>query len=88
MSRPIQYFTPEYLEECKKMTPLMIAQFLEEFRLLSNEHQTKQLQKLISIRVPPELLGSFRTKCKLEGKKYQTKIKELMRDWLTQDLSK
>jgi hypothetical protein len=32
--RPVQYFTPEYLEQCKQMTPGQILQFLEEFRLL------------------------------------------------------
>ena len=32
--RPVQYFTPEYLAQCKQMTPEQILQFLEEFRLL------------------------------------------------------
>lgn len=32
--RPVQYFTDEYLEQCKQMTPEQILQFLEEFRLL------------------------------------------------------
>lgn len=32
--RPVQYFTDEYLERCKQMTPEQILQFLEEFRLL------------------------------------------------------
>lgn len=32
--RPVQYFTKEYLQQCKKMTPMQIIQFLEEFREL------------------------------------------------------
>ncbi len=32
--KAIQHFTPEYLEACKKMTPMQIAEFLEEFRLM------------------------------------------------------
>ena len=85
MSRPVQYFTPDYLEACKKMSPLMIVQFLEEFRILAGAAQTKKRQRLISIRIPEELLGAFRTKCKLEGVQYQSKIKELMRQWMSQE---
>jgi len=31
---PVQYFTDEYLERCKTMTPLQILEFLEDFRTL------------------------------------------------------
>lgn len=34
MKKALQIFKPEYLETCKKMGPLEILQFLEEFRLL------------------------------------------------------
>jgi predicted DNA binding CopG/RHH family protein len=34
---------------------------------------------LISIKIPSRLLSSFRILAKLEGVKYQTKIKELMK---------
>ena len=78
--RPIQYFTPEYLERCKKMTPDEILQFLEDFRQLSViKHEKCQL---ISLRVEPSLLNAFKNKAKLHDIPYQTKIKRLMRDWI------
>jgi hypothetical protein len=30
--RPVQYFTPEYLERCRNLTPDQILQFLDDFR--------------------------------------------------------
>ena len=32
-ARPIQYFSAEYLEQCKALTPQQIVEFLEDFRL-------------------------------------------------------
>ncbi|MDB6081426.1 MAG: hypothetical protein JWO53_698 [Chlamydiia bacterium] len=32
--KPVQYFSTEYLESCKKMTPLQILEFEEDFRRL------------------------------------------------------
>ena len=34
MTRPVQYFTKEYLERCKGMTPEQIIEFIEDFRTL------------------------------------------------------
>jgi uncharacterized protein (DUF4415 family) len=79
-----QLFTDEYLNECKKMSSTQIAQFLEDFRLSQAPVSSKS--KLISIKVPEDLLEAFREKCKEDGVKYQSKIKDLMRDWiLSQD---
>lgn len=39
-SRPIQYFSTEYLEQCKALTPLQIIEFLEDFRLMATSQQT------------------------------------------------
>jgi hypothetical protein len=33
-TRPVQFFSDEYLERCKQMSPTEIVQFLEDFRLL------------------------------------------------------
>lgn len=30
--RPVQFFTPEYLERCRGLTPEQILQFLDDFR--------------------------------------------------------
>jgi len=77
--RPVQYFSDEYLEQCKKMTPKQILEYLESFRLLNGpEDKTK----LISIKIPESMLKVFRTKCELNGVKYQTQIKNLMKEWI------
>lgn len=77
--RPIQTFSDEYLEQCKKATPEAILEFLESFRLMND---TSAKSKLISIKISRPLLESFRRKCEIEQVKYQTKIKMLMEQWL------
>ena len=42
MKRPVQYFTPEYLEKCKQMTPEEILTFLDEFRILFGESEGRR----------------------------------------------
>lgn len=82
MKRPVQYFSDEYLDACKKMTPTQIARFLEDFRNMVGSQGDSSPQKLISLRVPENLLKSFRNQCELEGIRYQSKIKELMKQWV------
>ena len=79
--RPVQYFTPEYLEQCRAMSPAQILRFLEDFRLLHGRPRAEK-SKLISLKVPESLLEVFRAKAALSGVPYQTQIKRLMRDWL------
>ena len=79
MTRPVQYFSDEYLEQCRAATPGQIAEFLESYRLMQ---QPPGKSKLISIKIPEPLLAAFRQKCDLEGVKYQTRIKQLMKEWL------
>ena len=33
-TRPVQYFSKEYLERCKEMTPVQILEFEENFQKL------------------------------------------------------
>jgi len=80
VSRPVQYFSDAYLEQCRAMKPEEILGFLENFRLLHGEG--RQASRLISLKVPENLLQAFRGKCRLEGVKYQTQIKRLMSAWL------
>ncbi len=77
--RPVQYFSDEYLATARKSSPDEIAEFLENFREL---HAPNPRSRLISMKVPERLLGAFKLRCKLEGSRYQTKIKQLMLDWL------
>lgn len=76
----MQYFSDEYLEQCKGATTDQVLEFLESYRLMQQPATTS---KLISMKVPDTLLQAFRQRCELEGVKYQTQIKKLMQAWLT-----
>ena len=81
--KPVQYFNTEYLLQSGKASPAQILQFLEQFRLMQapqSPNLTKS--KLISMKVPEDMLATFRAKCEVEGIKYQTQIKVLMDGWL------
>jgi len=78
--RPVQFFSDDYLDRCRAMTPAEVLEFLEGFRLLQNRPRPKS--RLISLKVPEDLLEAFRRRCHLEGTRYQTQIKRLMGDWL------
>ena len=78
MNKSIQYFSPDYLQSCKKMTPDQVLEFLENFRLLL--HNPGKLQQ-INLRVPENTLSAFKAKASSLGIPYQQKIKELMTAW-------
>lgn len=80
MKRAVQYFTQDYIERSKKLTPTEIADFLEDYRKVFSLDEGKK--KLISMRVPEKLLELFRKKAQLHGQKYQSKIVDLMRSWV------
>ncbi len=79
--RPVQHFSQEYLEHCRAMKPDQIIRFIEDFRALHTRSRPAR-SRLISMKVPEDLLDAFRAKAALRGVKYQTQIKRLMRDWL------
>jgi predicted DNA binding CopG/RHH family protein len=81
MTRPIQYFSDEYLSFCGQMSTSQICQYLESFRLLVAAPQAKPKRKLISLKVPIPLLECFRAKAEAIGIPYQTQIQRLMEDW-------
>ena len=80
--RTVQYFTKEYLEHCSTMKTGEILQFLEDFRLLHAPENQFARSKLISIRIPEQMLAAFRKKAAGRGVAYQRQIKLLMEDWL------
>lgn len=82
--KTVQYLSREYVDQTRHMTPEQILQFLEEFRLLhGSEKQSKPVKsKLISLKVPENLLEQFRQRCAQEGVPYQTQIKKLMQQYL------
>ncbi len=79
--RPVQYFSKEYLEQCRSMTPEKIIRFLDDFRRLHGDARPAK-SRLISIKVPEPLLEAFKTKARLSGVPYQAQIKRLMSAWL------
>ena len=82
MNRPVQYFSDEYLEQCLEMPSESVMEFIENFRTLHAEGAKPVKAKLISIKIPQDLLETFRSKAELEGLAYQTQIKILMREWV------
>lgn len=81
--RAVQQFSDEYLAEARKASPEQILTFLEEFRLLQGASSAAASKsKLISMKIPEDLLAAFRAKCDVAGARYQTQIKLLMREWL------
>ena len=80
--RPVQYFSDEYLEQCKRMKPADILRFLDEFRRLYSP-AARRGSRSISVRVPENLLEAFKAKARLHEVPYQTQIKQLMTDWVT-----
>lgn len=78
--RPVQFFTDEYLGQCRGMTADQVIRFLEDFRTLHAGRPTRS--KLISLKVPEDLLQAFRQRAELEGVPYQAQIKRLMRKWV------
>ena len=84
MNRATQYFSDEYVERCKELSTSEILQFINDFQSLHAENTTpkKEKSKLISLKVEPTLLNSFKRQCELNGLKYQTQIKQLMKNWL------
>jgi predicted DNA binding CopG/RHH family protein len=78
--KALQRFTEEYLEGCRDMTSDQIIQFLDDFRRL---HGSKPApSRLISIKVPVDLLNTFKTKAAIANTPYQTQIKALMKAWI------
>jgi len=81
--KPVQYFSDEYLAQCKDMTPEQIIQFLDDFRQLHGQrNKSRSRSKLISLKVPENLLNIFKKQAALTGTPYQTQIKTLMKEWV------
>lgn len=78
--KAIQYFSDEYLQQCRDLTADQVIQFLDDFRCLHGKRPAKS--KLISMKVPQDLLSTFKARAKMMGMPYQTQIKVLMRDWV------
>ncbi len=78
--KAVQYFSDEYLERCRDMTADQVLRFLDDFRRLHGSGPVKS--KLISIKVPEDLLNAFKARARMANTPYQTQIKKLMKAWL------
>lgn len=78
--KSVQKFSDEYLAGCRQMTTDQIIRFVEDFRRL--HAGSRKRSRLISIKVPEDLLEAFKTKARLNGRPYQAQIKTLMAGWL------
>ncbi len=78
--RPVQKFSNEYLERCREMSHDEIVHFLDDFRSVHANARSKS--RLISMKVPEDLLAAFKAKARLCNIAYQTQIKKLMIAWL------
>jgi len=85
MKKTVQYFNKDYLAKCKHFTPDQIIEFLENYRLLVSKVEIKEKCQPISLKIEPSLLHAFKQKAKCKGVLYQTKIKQLMRTWVSDD---
>ena len=56
-------------------------EWLESMREI-NKATKVQKKKLITMKIDPQFLGSFKLRCELEKTPYTTKIKELMKIYL------
>jgi uncharacterized protein (DUF4415 family) len=65
----------------RRPTPEEVVEFMENYWQLMDPRARLPL-KLISIKMDVPLLESFKLKAAREGIPYQTKIKQLMREWL------
>ena len=77
----MQKFSDEYLERCREMSHDEIVRFLDDFRKVHGNRRSRK-SRLISIKVPEDLLDAFKAKAQLSDVPYQTQIKKLMTEWV------
>ncbi len=78
--KTVQKFSDEYLERCREMSHDDIVRFLDDFRRVHGN--TRSESRLISMKVPVDLLAAFKANARLYNVPYQTQIKKLMVAWL------
>ncbi len=78
--KTVQRFSDEYLERCREMSDDDIVRFLDDFRRVHGNKRSES--RLISMKVPVDLLAAFKAHARLCNVPYQTQIKKLMVAWL------
>jgi len=72
--------TKQFHKKQDDMSSDQILQFLEDFRTVTYGQDKKT--KMISIRIPENILQTFKLQAQLQQRPYQSVIVELMRLWL------
>jgi len=67
----------------KNISPEVALEFLESMRTLNSKIDTEK--KMISIRIPQNLLDAVKLKAQVENKKYQSLIVESIRRYLSSE---
>jgi predicted DNA binding CopG/RHH family protein len=80
----VQTLTIEQIAWGKKLSVEERVKFVEDFMRLAHDSSDAK-SKLISIKMPEDLLRLFKTKCAANGLTYQTHIKQLMKKWILED---
>ena len=70
--KTVQHFSDDYLERCRDMTPDQIVRFLDDFRQLHGSTAMVK-SKLISIKVPENLLNAFRSQAAARARRTRHK---------------
>lgn len=66
-----------------KLSPEEVIQFMDDFsKVVTNQDQPT---KLISLRVPENVLKVFKAEAQRKGFKYQSLIVRLMREWIAKE---
>jgi len=79
-TKAVHHFSDEALERAKDLTTTQIIELIDNFRNLHFQAFQNQKSVLISMKVPNDLLQTFKLTARLKGKRYQSWIKELMRE--------
>ena len=72
--------TKQIHKKQKKLTPDQTIDFLDNFQSVINGKDKKT--KLISLRIPENILESFKVLTQEKNQKYQSIIVHLMREWI------
>ena len=82
--KAVQYFTDEYLEQCRGASPEAILEYLESFRLMFIQESEDDCLKLD---LPASLIHRLHIKCEQEEGDVSSVVEGLIEAWLNANQS-
>lgn len=79
--RSVQKVSTEYLKHCAKLSYKQRAQFVEDFKKVYFSQKDESVA--ISLRMQRVMLNQLKDRAEAQGIKYQTLIKDLIRQYLS-----